>query len=174
MTETGLHGGELAGALEAVWPGARVLSVEAIPESHSGFTYLVDAEVEGRSVGGVLRLPPPGARPLGPADVMRQARIMAALRSAGRPVPRILASSEEPVLDGRPFVVMEKVKGVRIEQAAERIPPATLLASAFAAIRAVHELPAESTGIAGEQPLGPAEEVARWQALRARAPEELV
>ena len=174
MTETSLQGGHLAAALEAVWPGARVVGVEAIPESHSGFTYLVAADVDGEEVAGVLRLPPPGARPLGPADVMRQARIMSALRAAGLPAPRILASSAEPVLDGRPFVVMEKVSGVRIEQAVATASPRILLESAFATIRAVHSLPAEATGLAGEEPFGPAEEVARWQALRARAPEELV
>jgi len=174
MTETSQPGSPLVVALEAVWPGARVLSVDAIPESHSGFTYMVEAEVEGERLGGVLRLPPPGARPLGPADVMRQARIMAALRAAGLPAPRILASSEEPVLDGRPFVVMEKVAGVRIEQAVETVEPRRLIESAFAAIGEVHALPPEATGIGGEEPLGLAEEIARWQALRARAPEELV
>jgi aminoglycoside phosphotransferase (APT) family kinase protein len=174
MTGTSLHNPQLAAALEAVWPGARVLSIEAIPESHSGFTYTVEAEVEGAQVGGVLRLPPPGARPLGPADVMRQARIMTAVRAAGLPAPGILASSEEPVLDGRPFVVMEKVAGARIEQAVESVEPRRLVGSAFATIRAVHTLPAGATGIGGEQPYGPAEEVARWQALRARAPEDLM
>ena len=164
----------LASALEALWPGARVLQVEPIPESHSGFTYLVDAELDGTPVGGVLRLPPPGARPLGPADVMRQARIMAALRAAGLPAPAILASSEEPVLDGRPFVVMEKVAGVRIERAVETTSPRELVKAAFETIRAVHSLPAEATGLAGEEAFGPAQEVARWQALRVRAPQELV
>jgi aminoglycoside phosphotransferase (APT) family kinase protein len=174
MIEKGLQEGRLASALEAVWPGVRVASVEAIPESHSGFTYMVDAEMKGERVEGVLRLPPPGARPLGPADVMRQARIMSALGGAGLPAPRILASSEEPVLDGRPFVVMEKVAGVRIEEAVKTVPPRTLLESSFATIRAVHALPAEATGLAGEEPFGPKDEVSRWQALRARAPEDLV
>jgi aminoglycoside phosphotransferase (APT) family kinase protein len=174
MTDTSLLKPDIAAALEAVWPGARVASVAAIPESHSGFTYTVQAEVEGAPVFGVLRLPPPGARPLGPADVMRQARIMAALRAASLPAPAILASSEEPVLDGRPFVVMEKVAGVRVEQAVESVEPRRLLQSAFATVRAVHSLPAEATGIGGEDPYGPVEEVARWQALRARAPQELV
>jgi len=42
-----------------------VLAVRPIPEGHSGFTYWV--ELEGRR--GVLRLPPPGARIAGPADI---------------------------------------------------------------------------------------------------------
>jgi aminoglycoside phosphotransferase (APT) family kinase protein len=162
----------LATALEGVWRGARRVRIEAIPESHSGFTYMVEAELEGRAVGGVLRLPPPGARPLGPADVMRQARIMGALAKAGLPMAAILASSEEPVLDGRPFVLMEKVDGVRIEKAVETADPRDLVRKAFATARAIHALPAEATGIAGEETYGPAEEVARWQTLRSRAPEE--
>jgi aminoglycoside phosphotransferase (APT) family kinase protein len=165
---------QLAAALQRVWPGARNVHVEAIPESHSGFTYMVDAELEGRQVGGVLRLPPPGARPLGPADVMRQARIMSALAEAGLPMAAILASSEEPVLDGRPFVLMEKVDGVRIEKAVETAEPRDLVNKAFATARAMHAVPAAATGIGGEESYGPAEEVARWQALRARAPEEYV
>jgi aminoglycoside phosphotransferase (APT) family kinase protein len=160
--------------LEAAWPGAHVNSVRLIPESHSGFTYFVEAELEGCPTGGVLRLTPPGARPLGPADMARQARIMAALGVAGLPVPRILASSAEPVLDGRPFVLMERVDGVRVEQAVKTSSARELLARAFATIRSVHEVPAVATGLAGEEPMPAAGEVERWQALRARSPEDLV
>ncbi|TMF48145.1 MAG: hypothetical protein E6I21_14290, partial [Chloroflexi bacterium] len=60
----------------------RVKSIEPIPEGHSGFTYFVDGDY-------VLRLPPPGARIAGPADVVRQGRIMSALRSVGLPTPAI-------------------------------------------------------------------------------------
>src|SRR5256886_13953960 len=72
----------------------RVNSVRPIPEGHSGFTYFVDRDY-------VLRLPPPGARIAGPADVARQGRIMSALRSAGLPTPAILLMSSEPTVDGQ-------------------------------------------------------------------------
>lgn len=170
--EPGLEG--LRAGLEAAWPGAHVLTLAPIPTSHSGFTYSVTGEWEGAAVAGVLRLPPPGARPLGPADVARQARIMTALREAGLPAPCILASSADPVLDGRPFVLMERVAGVRIEEAVKTAPARDLVAAAFATIRRVHELPVAATGLAGEDPVGPAAEVVRWQSLRARAPEDLV
>src|SRR5438270_4221173 len=117
-----------AAVLEAAWPGARIQEMVAIPESHSGFTYLVTALVEGRSVEGVLRVPPPGARPVGPADVARQARIMAALYGAGVPVPRVLATGEDP-----PFVVMERVAGVRVAEALASAWPRALIAGALAA-----------------------------------------
>ena len=165
---------DLSAELQSVWPGACVLSLRAIPESHSGFTYMVEAELEGVSVGGVLRLPPPGARPLGPADVGRQGRIMSALHAAGIPVPAILASSDEPVLDGRPFVLMERVPGVRIEEALAYASPQELVAEAFATARRLHEVPPARTGIGEEAPTSAVEEVQRWQGLRTRAPEELL
>ncbi len=161
-------------ALEAVWPGSSKVELTAIPESHSGFTYMVAAEVEGDSIEAVLRLPPPGARPVGPADVARQARVMAALSEAGVAVPRILVSESEPVLDGRPFVLMERVEGVRIEEASQTEDARTLVANAFEAARAFHAVEAAQTGIGDEPPMGPDEEVERWQGLRERAPEELV
>jgi aminoglycoside phosphotransferase (APT) family kinase protein len=63
---------------------------------------------------------------------------------------------------------------VRIEEAAESEDARTLVEAAFGAARAFHEIDAASTGIGDEQPVGPAEEVERWRALRERAPEELV
>ena len=63
-------------------PRLRVTSVDPIPEGHSGFTYFVTIEDGDGSTRYVLRLPPPGARIAGPADVVRQGRIMAALHAA--------------------------------------------------------------------------------------------
>ncbi len=171
-TQPGLEG--LRAELEAVWPGARVAALAPIPTSHSGFTYSVAGELEGAPVAAVLRLPPPGTRPVGPADVARQARIMSALRTAGLPAPRILASSAEPVLDGRPFVLMERVAGARIEEEVQAAPARELVSRAFAAIQAVHQLPAIETGLAGEGPVTPEAEVLRWQGLRAHSPEDLL
>src|SRR2546425_9579800 len=104
----------------------RVRAVHAIPEGHSGFTYWV--ELDGRR--GVLRLPPPGARIAGPADIPRQARIMAALHAQGLPVPAIVATSADPVVDGRPFVLMEAILGDRVEQASDSGGDPLQLASA--------------------------------------------
>ena len=69
--------------------GRPVDRLDPIPSGHSGFTYFVNAEWERF----VLRLPPPGARIAGPADVVRQGRIMAALHEAGLPTPAIPAMS---------------------------------------------------------------------------------
>jgi aminoglycoside phosphotransferase (APT) family kinase protein len=165
---------DLRMGLQRAWSGSRVHAVTAIPESHSGFTYMVNAELEGQPLAAVLRLPPPGARPVGPADVVRQARIMDALHAAGAPVPRILACSAEPVLDGRPFVLMERVAALPVDEAIRESPARDLIAAAYAALRGVHELAAERTGLGGEAAVSPRAEVERWQALRSRAPEELL
>jgi aminoglycoside phosphotransferase (APT) family kinase protein len=145
-------------------------AVRAIPEGHSGFTYWV--ELEGRR--GVLRLPPPGARIAGPADIPRQARIMAALHAEDLPVPAVLATSADPVIDGRPYVLMEAVDGTRVEQAIDSgVDPSQLAASAVDVLRRIQAVPRERTGIGGEDAMSPEGEVDRWRWLMDRAPAEL-
>src|SRR2546425_7115731 len=126
----------------------RVRAVHAIPEGHSGFTYWV--ELDGRR--GVLRLPPPGARIAGPADIPRQARIMAALSAQGLSVPAVIATSYDPVVDGRPFVLMEAVQGDRVEQAIDAgNTPLQLAAWAVDVLRRLQAGPRENTRIGGAQ-----------------------
>jgi aminoglycoside phosphotransferase (APT) family kinase protein len=147
-----------------------VRAVRAIPEGHSGFTYWV--ELEGRR--GVLRLPPPGARIAGPADIPRQARIMAALHARGLPVPAVVATSQDPVVDGRPFVLMEVIHADRVEQAIDGgSSPLQLAVSAVDVLRQFQAVPCEHTGIGGEDPMPLEGEVARWTWLMERAPAEL-
>ena len=147
-----------------------VRAVRAIPEGHSGFTYWV--ELEGHR--GVLRLPPPGARIAGPADIPRQARIMAALHAQGLPVPPIVATSADPVVDGRPFVLMEAINGDRVEQAIDGgSNPLQLASSAVEVLRRFQAVPCEKTGIGGEDPMPLEGEVSRWTWLMDRAPSEL-
>ena len=144
----------------------RVKSIEPIPEGHSGFTYFVDGDY-------VLRLPPPGARIAGPADVVRQGRIMSALRSVGLPTPAIPLMSSDAAIDGRPFILMERVDGVRIEETARRENPLDIATSAVNVLKRMQALPIEKTGIGDEEPVGLREEMMRWAMLMQRAPEEL-
>jgi aminoglycoside phosphotransferase (APT) family kinase protein len=144
----------------------RVKSIEPIPEGHSGFTYFVDGDY-------VLRLPPPGARIAGPADVVRQGRIMSALRSVGLPTPAVPLMSSDAAIDGRPFILMERVDGVRIEETARRENPLDIATSAVNVLKRMQALPIEKTGIGDEEPVGLREEMMRWAMLMQRAPEEL-
>ena len=166
MTETEERiGNDLAAQIEEP-----VRAVRAIPEGHSGFTYWVELDDHR----GVLRLPPPGARIAGPADIPRQARIMAALHAQGLPVPAIVATSPDPVVDGRPFVLMEAVAGDRIEKAIDAgSTPLQLAASAVDVLRRLQAVPIENTGIGGEDPMPLEGELARWTWLMDRAPAEL-
>lgn len=147
-----------------------VLSVEPIPTGHSGFTYWVETHAGKRYV---LRLPPPGARIAATADVVRQGRIMSSLQAAGFPAPAIPHMSGEPVVDGRPYVLMEAVDGRRIEETSEREKPDAIAASAVEVLRQLHGLPIEKTGIGDEEPMPVRGEMMRWAMLMQRAPEEL-
>ena len=154
-------------------PNLRVTAVDPIPEGHSGFTYFVTVEGGGAPRRFVLRLPPPGARIAGPADVMRQGRIMAALHAAGLPVPAIPVLTADPVIDGRPFVLMEAVEGDRIEKAAAEQRPIDIASSAVEVLKRLQKLPLENTGIGDEESVSLQAEMMRWAWLMQRAPEEL-
>lgn len=149
--------------------GRRVLSVQPIPEGHSGFTYFVDTD----SDRFVLRLPPPGTRIAGTADVMRQGRIMAALHEAGLPAPAVPIICSDPIVDGRPFILMEHIDGVRIEKAALQSKPVDIATSAIDVLHRLQRLPPGDTGIGAEEPVTLQAEMMRWAMLMQRAPEEL-
>jgi aminoglycoside phosphotransferase (APT) family kinase protein len=154
-------------------PRLRVASVDPIPEGHSGFTYFVNVDDGDRSGRYVLRLPPPGARIAGPADVIRQGRIMAALHAAGLPVPAIPILAPELVVDGRPFVLMEAVDGTRIEKAGVEQRPLDISTSAVKVLKDLQALPLDRTGIGDEEAVSLQAEMMRWAWLMQRAPEEL-
>ena len=154
-------------------PNLRVISLDSIPEGHSGFTYFVTIDDGDGPRRFVLRLPPPGARIAGPADVVRQGRIMAALHAAGLPVPAIPVLTSDPVVDGRPFVLMEAVNGERIEKTGVEQKPLEIAASAVRVLKELHSLPLDQTGIGDESPVGLNAEMLRWLWLMERAPEEL-
>ena len=154
-------------------PELVVTSIDTIPEGHSGFTYFVTIDDGSGPRRYVLRLPPPGARILGPADVVRQGRIMAALHAEGMPVPPVPVLTSDPVVDGRPFVLMEAVEGTRIETTGTEQKPLDIAASAVRVLKRLHSLPLNKTGIGDEEPVRLQAEMLRWLWLMERAPEDL-
>src|SRR5258706_13175092 len=122
-------------------PGLRVAAVAPIPEGHSGFTYFVTVEGGEGPARYVLRLPPPGAGLAGPADVVRQGRIMSALNAAGLPTPAIPAMSSDPVVDGRPFILMDAVDGTRVEKTVGEHKALDIVSSAVTVLKENHSLP---------------------------------
>src|SRR5437660_12101972 len=149
--------------------GTHVISVEPVPEGHSAFTHFVTAD----SGEYVLRLPPPHARSAGTADVMRQGRGMAALHDMGLPAPAVPIISDEPVVDGRPFILMERVSGRRIEKTALEQTASDIAKSAIDVLKRLQALPPEKTGIGNEEPVRLQVEMMRWAMLMQSAPEEL-
>jgi aminoglycoside phosphotransferase (APT) family kinase protein len=122
----------------------------------------------------VLRVPPPRARPVGPADVLRQGRIMAALGAAGLPVPAVLAMvAGERTSSGRPFILTELVAGDPVEVVAGSAPPGALLSAAVEVLSQIGRLPVAATGIEGEPSSPPVRQVDRWEPLMRRGPPEL-
>jgi aminoglycoside phosphotransferase (APT) family kinase protein len=89
--------------------------VEAAPEGegHSNVTYLLR---RGRAEV-ILRRPPRPPLPPSAHDVLREARLLAALEPTPARVPRVLAVCADEAVIGAPFYVMERVAGEVITRA---------------------------------------------------------
>ncbi len=104
--------------------GARVTEVSALP-GHAGFGYSFFLERSNAAKPSgklVLRVAPPGVRIAGPADVVRQARIMESLADTDVPVPPILWYGDEAEFFGRPYFVDEWVEGFKLVDRADLSP----------------------------------------------------
>jgi aminoglycoside phosphotransferase (APT) family kinase protein len=78
-----------------------------IGDGHSNLTY----RLEGAARPLVLRRPPPPPLPPGSNDVLREARILAALSGTDVPAPEVLAIGEAGAVFDVPFYVMGFVAG---------------------------------------------------------------
>jgi aminoglycoside phosphotransferase (APT) family kinase protein len=83
------------------------LRATPIGEGHSNVTYLI--ERGEREV--VLRRPPRPPLPPSAHNVLREARLLRALRDTPARVPEVLAVGEDETTIGAPFYVMERVEG---------------------------------------------------------------
>jgi aminoglycoside phosphotransferase (APT) family kinase protein len=92
--------------LDAAGLGTGPARLEPIGEGHSNLTYRLRRD----GVRAVLRRPPLGELSASANDVLREARILAALEGA-LPVPRILATCADPAVLGAPFFVAELIDG---------------------------------------------------------------
>ena len=80
-----------------------------LPGGNSNLTYRAEDRA-GRSV--VLRRGPLGRALPTAHDMLREARVLAALHDGGVPVPAVYASCDDPEVTGAPFFVMEYVDGI--------------------------------------------------------------
>ncbi len=97
--------------------GEGAIEAQPIGEGHSNVTYLI--ERAGAEV--VLRRPPRPPLPPSAHDVLREARLLRALKGTDARVPDVLAVCEDPETIGCPFYVMERIGG---EAIVSSLPPA--------------------------------------------------
>ncbi|HYB22283.1 MAG TPA: phosphotransferase family protein [Solirubrobacteraceae bacterium] len=109
--------GPLRAFLDAHGLGEGELEATPIGEGHSNVTYLI--ERDGTEL--VLRRPPRPPLPPSAHDVLREARLLRALRGTPARVPEVLAVCEDPATIGAPFYVMERIDG---EVIVTSVPPA--------------------------------------------------
>ncbi|NLT05704.1 MAG: phosphotransferase, partial [Solirubrobacterales bacterium] len=132
----------LTAAVEAAaaqrFPGRRVTDLAVLPGGHSGLTHVATLAADGGDpVRCVVKSTPPGRRPRGRHDVLRQARILGALGRASRvPVPELLFEAPEPI----PLFGMELVGGFAAEPVMEEPRPDETAAGVAAAWEAAVDL----------------------------------
>jgi aminoglycoside phosphotransferase (APT) family kinase protein len=93
--------------LDAHGLGSGDVEIEPLGEGHSNVTYLArrgDREL-------VVRRPPRPPLPPSAHDVLREARLLRALRGTAARVPEVLAVCEDETVIGAPFYVMARVDG---------------------------------------------------------------
>ena len=121
--------------------GSGEVQASPIGEGHSNVTYLVR---RGESEF-VLRRPPRPPLPPSAHDVLREARLLRALRDTPARVPEVLAVGDDESIIGSPFYVMERVAGdvivnempAALDNPAERARTADELIDALVEIHAV-------------------------------------
>ena len=83
-------------------------AIRQFPGGASNLTYLI--RYGEREL--VLRKPPPGVKAKSAHDMLREARVMAALKPHYPFVPTILASCDDHTVIGSDFYVMERLRGI--------------------------------------------------------------
>ena len=162
------------------WPEAEVGPLQQLPGGISSLTYATTLGATGLSDAAhrrvVVKVAPPGLEPVRNRDVLRQARVMAALHPVpGVSVPEVLVTDD----GSPPFFVMAFVPGEAYEPKwdVDDAPPSPALVEARArgAARMLARLQAVAPREVGieDRALTLAEEIERWAALFATAGDDL-
>jgi aminoglycoside phosphotransferase (APT) family kinase protein len=116
----------------------------------------------------VVKVAPPGVRPIAHRDVLRQARVIRALAATSVPVPEVLFDDPGDPPAVPPLFVMSHVDGSTSEPLFDDddCGPEAVVAERFrnaAAIMArLHRIEPGAVGLASEPVIGPSAEVERW------------
>jgi aminoglycoside phosphotransferase (APT) family kinase protein len=137
----------------------------------SSLTYRGNARTPAPGRPVVVKVAPAGLAPVHNRDVLRQARAMRSLRSAGMLVPEVLFEDAGTPPDVPPLFVMELVTGRSVEPLfdADDWDPAPSMAArmrdAARVMAALHAHDPVALGLGDEPVVALADEVARWVRL---------
>jgi aminoglycoside phosphotransferase (APT) family kinase protein len=141
-----------------------VSALQALPGGASSLTYL--GRRADRPV--VVKVAPPGVRPIAHRDVLRQARVIRSLATTPVPVPEVLFDDPGDPPDVPPLFVMSHVDGSTSEPLfdGDDCGSETVVTARFrnaAGIMAqLHCIDPGIVGLGSEPVIGPSAEVERW------------
>jgi aminoglycoside phosphotransferase (APT) family kinase protein len=160
-------GDRVAERLALLWPGSRVTGFDTLPGGHSGITCLAEVVHDSRSHRLVVKATPPGRKPIGRHDVLRQARVLRALADLPG-IPDVVTTDESD----EPFFMMRWYPGDAAEPVLGEAPDldAGILrgraVTAATALARLHAVDPRAVGV-GDEPQSPLAEFERWTATMA-------
>ena len=150
---------------------ARIGPLTTLP-GHAGQSYSFElqtgAGASPKRERMVLRLAPEGVRPVGTADVVRQARIMKSLEGTAVPVPPVRWLDDDPGAFGRPYFIVGFVDGDKLaagEQEHSAADQQRFARSIVEKLAALHSVPWEPLRPVWGDPRPLLEEMERFDAL---------
>jgi aminoglycoside phosphotransferase (APT) family kinase protein len=159
-----------------------VTAVRALTGGASSLTFkatLTGAGGQDQQV--VLKVAPPGLEPVRNRDVLRQGRVLRALHGApGVLVPAVYFADEGEPPQVPPFIAMALVPGECVEPVlADERDPARRAEyhargmDAALVLAAIHRVPPEHAGLAGEPAVSLSSEIDRWTRAFTTVPDDL-
>ena len=152
-------------------PSARIGALTTLP-GHAGQSYSFELETGSGAAAKrerlVLRLAPEGVRPVGTADVVRQARIMKSLEGTAVPVPPVRWLDDDPAAFGRPYFIVGFVQGDKLAMGEHEYSAADqqrFARSIVQTLAALHAVPWEPRRAVWGEPRPLLEEMERFDAL---------
>ena len=149
-------------------PDATVSDVHAMP-GHAGFAYGFSVTSGARTESWFLRLPPPGVKWQGTADVLRQVQVLGALEGTSVPHCTVKWSGDDLEWFGRPYFIVPRLEGDVLRlgpgEWGTKLPAETLremARQAMTALAEVHRLDWERAAPGLGPPIPFDDDVTRW------------
>ena len=163
-------GRRIAASLRQERPGLEVGALTPMLGGHSGLTYRVETG-EGPLV---VKSVPENQKAIGRHDMLRQARMIAALAPTGVPVPAVIATEDsEPAWFAMELVEGESLEPVLDDPVVEPSLAAARMLRAAEILPALHDVPLDKAPVDGPA-LSPRDELDRWARTMAAVPPHLV